>query len=93
MKIVYHYCSLDSFLQIITNKTIRLASMRHMNDPNELKWGFNKYLLTYDLTNEEKKKYEDKFQELSYNGSNYIINHLLQDIEDPASTEYGKPIF
>ena len=67
MKIVYHYCSLDSFLQIITHKTIRLSSMRHMNDPNELKWGFNKYLLTYDLTDEEKKEYEDKFQELSYN--------------------------
>ncbi len=34
--IVYHYCSLDTFLKIITNHTIRASNIRKSNDYHEI---------------------------------------------------------
>ena len=36
-KTVYHYCSLDNFLNIVKNKTIRLSDVNKYNDYLELK--------------------------------------------------------
>ena len=36
---IYHYCSLDTFAQIIKNKTIRLSDLNKTNDYMEKKWG------------------------------------------------------
>lgn len=30
--IIYHYCSLETFVQIIKNKTIRLSDLNKTND-------------------------------------------------------------
>jgi hypothetical protein len=34
-KVLYHYCSTESFYGIITNKNIRLSNCIYSNDPNE----------------------------------------------------------
>ncbi len=39
MGLIYHYCSLDTFVQIIKNKTIRLSDLDKTNDYMEKKWG------------------------------------------------------
>ena len=39
MSNIYHYCSLDTFAQIIKNKTIRLSDLNKTNDYMEKKWG------------------------------------------------------
>ena len=36
--IVYHYCSLDTFLKIIETQAIRLTDIRKSNDSAELRW-------------------------------------------------------
>ena len=36
--IVYHYCSLDTFNLIISNKTLRVSDIRKSNDSEELLW-------------------------------------------------------
>lgn len=39
-KTLYHYCSNDTFLNIIKNKTIRLSDVSKSNDYKETKWLF-----------------------------------------------------
>ena len=34
----YHYCSANSFMSIIKNKTLRFCDLRHMNDKKELSY-------------------------------------------------------
>lgn len=36
--IIYHYCSLESFQSIITNKTLRLSDITKSNDSEEVIW-------------------------------------------------------
>ena len=51
-EIWYHYCSAESFMDIIKNKTLRLTDLRHMNDMEELILG--ERLLNELLETEEK---------------------------------------
>ena len=37
--ILYYYCSADSFMSIIKNKTLRFSDLYHMNDLSELQQG------------------------------------------------------
>ena len=39
MSLIYHYCSLDTFFQIIKNKTLRLSDLDKTNDYMEKRWG------------------------------------------------------
>lgn len=39
MGIIYHYCSVDTFAQIVKNKTIRLSDLDKTNDFMEKRWG------------------------------------------------------
>jgi len=39
MELIYHYCSLETFVQIIKNKTIRLSDLDKTNDYMEKRWG------------------------------------------------------
>jgi len=41
-KVVYHYCSMESFLNIIRSKTLRLGDPMKMNDSEEIIVFFNK---------------------------------------------------
>ena len=45
---IYHYCSLDTFLAIIKNKTLRFTDYRKVNDVTELR---HIYLIALDLIN------------------------------------------
>lgn len=37
-RIVYHYCSIETFFAIITNKCLRLSDLNKTNDYMEKKW-------------------------------------------------------
>lgn len=39
--IVYHYCSLDAFLSIMNNSTIRLTNISKSNDRAEIQYCFD----------------------------------------------------
>ena len=41
--IVYHYCSLESFMSIINNSTIRLTNISKSNDRDEIRYCFNAF--------------------------------------------------
>ncbi len=38
---IYHYCSLDTFAEVIKNKTIRLSDLDKTNDYMEKRWGID----------------------------------------------------
>lgn len=40
-EVIYHYCSLDTFLNIVKNRTIRLSEIGKSNDYMETKWLLN----------------------------------------------------
>lgn len=42
-KIVYHYCSLESFKKIIENKTVRLTNITKSNDRAEIKYYYEEF--------------------------------------------------
>ena len=61
MSLIYHYCSLDTFVQIVKNKTIRLSDLDKTNDYMEKRWGLqllkdglikelNNHSISMDLT-------------------------------------------
>ena len=39
--IIYHYCSIQTFLEIIKNKTLRFSDVSVLNDSEEGKWGYS----------------------------------------------------
>ena len=53
METIYHYCLLDTFIQIIKNKTLRLSDLNKTNDYMEKKWGidFLYHVLCEELQN------------------------------------------
>lgn len=44
-KVIYHYCSIETFMAIIENKSIRLCDLNKTNDYMEMKWAI-KYAVT-----------------------------------------------
>ena len=58
--IVYHYCSPDAFLGIIKNKSLWLSSTKSLNDPNDSKYFFNKFLEEIKRLNVGKNKEDVK---------------------------------
>lgn len=53
MSVIYHYCSLNTFTQVIKNKTIRMSDLNKTNDYLEKAWG-KRFL--YDTLCEELDK-------------------------------------
>lgn len=45
--LIYHYCSIETFYEIITNQTFRFSNTKRMNDKTDSKW-FN-HLLKHHL--------------------------------------------
>jgi hypothetical protein len=72
--IVYHYCSLESFLSIISNSTIRLSNISKSNDKDEIRYCFDIFEKTLkeackefsknNVDNPDIKRY---FNEIDYN--------------------------
>lgn len=74
-EIVYHYCSLESFLAIINNSTIRLTNISKSNDKDEIRYCFDAFEDTLRKSCMEfSKKYIDNielknfFSEIDYDG-------------------------
>lgn len=44
---IYHYCSIDTFYSIISNKTIRLSDVSKTNDYKEKNWAYKKILKVF----------------------------------------------
>ena len=74
--LVYHYCSLDTFFSIITNKTLRLSDVAKSNDNLEVMWlkkimtkMMEKENMSYEFFNDKIKKayslekYKEKLME------------------------------
>lgn len=73
---IYHYCSLDTFAQVIKNKTIRLSDLDKTNDYMEKRWGIE--LLQEALKKElENNSISMNLQE-NYWYSDDAHNHLEQ---------------
>lgn len=52
---LYYYCSANSFMSIVKNKTLRFCDLYHMNDLSELQHG----KLIYDQIIEKSKEFSD----------------------------------
>lgn len=52
---LYYYCSADSFMAIVKNKTLRFCDLYHMNDLSELSHG----KIIYDQIIKESKEFSD----------------------------------
>ncbi len=84
--IVYHYCSLESFLSIMTNNTIRLTNISKSNDRAEIQYCFDVFEKTLrDSCIEFSKKYVDNteikkhFSDIDYDSlvAKAVVNDSL----------------
>ena len=48
--ILYHYCSADTFYEIIKSKSLRLSDITKSNDSQELKWVFTRFKEDFSLS-------------------------------------------
>lgn len=71
-KILYHYCSIENFYNIIVNKTLWLTDSFSTNDYMENRWINKKIdeLLPNYINNENNQQFKDVF--VQYNINNYI---------------------
>lgn len=71
---IYHYCTMDSFYEIIRSKKIRLGDLTTMNDPTELG------LRNVHWANEIFNAYKKNYFEFNYtvNGMNCGMKEYLQ---------------
>lgn len=59
---LYHYCSIETLLKIIQNKTIRISDVRKMNDYAERRWIYQEFISCFhsdsflQQINDEKKE-------------------------------------
>lgn len=58
MNTVYHYCSADTFLNIIKYKKLWLSDIEHMNDFKEMKWFLEAFeeIISDELNEDEYKR-------------------------------------
>ena len=85
-EIVYHYCSLESFLAIIKNSTIRLTNITKSNDRDEIRYCFDAFEDTLRKSCKQfSQKYIDNievknfFDEIDYDSlvSRAVVNESL----------------
>ena len=65
-KTIYHYCSLETFNSIITNKTLRLSDITKSNDSKEL-------IYIRPFIKEEFLKVEELLSQPNFNRSELVI--------------------
>ena len=53
--VLYHYCSPETFLEIIKNKTIRFSDINLLNDEEEGRYGYGVFLEAANLMLENSK--------------------------------------
>ncbi len=73
--IIYHYCGMDSFFGIITNKNIRLSNAYKTNDSTELEWIFS--IMEDSMTGVSKTEIVSSLQKSYRNWlENYFRPHI-----------------
>lgn len=94
--ILYHYTNIDSFFNIIKNKTLWCSPASSLNDSKELIWAFDKVReLIEERKNEQNKKmFEKLLEEMKANDSAYICSlskngDLLSQWRAYANDGYG----
>ncbi len=84
--VVYHYCSLEVFLSIIKNSTIRLTNISKSNDTNEVKYCFETFqkalkgaCLMYAKSSAINQEDKEFFKNIDYESlvSKAVINDSL----------------
>jgi Protein of unknown function (DUF2971) len=68
--IVYYYCSVDAFIKIVTNKSLRLTNLFFLNDSQEFVWLRNK---AHCFVKTQAQKHPDEF------GYQYLETLLEQE--------------
>ena len=76
-KILYHYCSVETLLSIIQNKTIWLSDASKTNDSSELKYIFDFFTATVDVILES---YGNKYNDLIKEKVRKIINSTMEGL-------------
>lgn len=88
-KSIYHYCSVDTFMAIIQNKTLRLSDLNKTNDYMEKKWAKK---LIIDALKEKLSEYEINFDldedywydENSHSHLTYYKNEVERIVDDKS---------
>ncbi len=82
--VVYHYCSLDTFLSIIKNSTIRVTNISKSNDKEEVKYCFDafqktlrKTCLLFSNNYIDEPEVKDFFDNIDY--ENLVTNAVVND--------------
>lgn len=87
---VYHYCTLDSFMSIISNKSIWLSDITKSNDSMEIKW-ITRYI--NDIFDEEfeKERAKTKYFAEGYDSSIYreLVDHYTRDFFEEPFRQYS----
>lgn len=91
-KLYYHYCSIDTFVKIIENSTIRVSNPYKMNDTQEYKWLLNfipevveDYLAKVTNVNEV-----EKYKEFYINTCKEIFDDFYSEKEHPYIACFSK---
>ena len=71
-EIFYHYCSADTFCKIIESKSLWFCDIRHMNDREELSYGYK--LFENSLKN---SKIPDDIQKMVINAYKQFYDSLV----------------
>jgi len=81
-ELMYHYCSADAFLQIITSRTIWLTAHHSLNDTMERTWGYLKFKEAFNQLGTVEKVFSDtvlKMVDLSQQHSLLMISSFSLD--------------
>ena len=84
----YHYCSLDSFFNIIQNASFRLGNPFKMNDCEEINWLINKLINTFEiytshLVVNDKEAFKQMFDTLFEKNDFSKDNWYFENIDPP----------
>lgn len=83
--IVYHYCSLETFFNIISNSTIRMSNISKSNDSEELTYILSKY--RYWLS-QWLNPYNDRLADAYKLRDNFVDNAFDYRLNELSTTFY-----
>lgn len=89
-KIVYHYCSVETFIKIITNRELWLTDITKSNDYKELRLAYD---TLKELLNERLKEYKDIIKSSEREETHRKIYALEECIEVLESSKFFDKLF
>lgn len=83
MNIGYYYCSLDTFYNILSTKTIYLSDPLKMNDPYEIMWYLNLLKQEYDILKDAGMADQSELDRMKrQSGINFSAEELMKYINE-----------